>query len=175
MPRAAAVPSLQRTARPSIIAASARAHRAAPSNKENDMAVRSASAVWNDTLKQGNGSMKLGSGAFEGAYSFASRFEEGKGTNPEELIGAALAGCFSMFLAAVLEKAGHKPTRVATTAKVHLGEGPRITLIELTTEAAVPGIDEKTFQDSVTTSKENCPVSRALAGPEISVNARLVG
>jgi len=139
------------------------------------MAVRSASAVWNDTLKQGNGSMKLGSGAFEGAYSFASRFEEGKGTNPEELIGAALAGCFSMFLAAVLDKAGHKPTRVATTAKVHLGEGPRITLIELTTEAEVPGIDEKTFQDSVAASKENCPVSRALAGPEISVKARLVG
>jgi len=139
------------------------------------MAVRSASAVWNDTLKQGNGSMKLGSGAFEGAYSFASRFEEGKGTNPEELIGAALAGCFSMFLAAVLDKAGHKPARVATTARVHLGEGPRITLIELTTEAEVPGVDDKTFQDSVATSKENCPVSRALAGPEISVTARLVG
>jgi lipoyl-dependent peroxiredoxin len=95
------------------------------------MAIRNASAVWNGTLKEGNGKMRLGSGAFEGAFTFASRFEEGEGTNPGELVGAAQAGCFSMYLAAVLTDAGFPPIQVRTSAKVHLGDDPRITLIEL--------------------------------------------
>lgn len=137
------------------------------------MAIRSASAVWNGTLTEGAGTMKLGSGAFEGAYSFASRFEEGTGTNPEELIGAAQAGCFSMYLAAKLTDAGFPPTQIRSSAKVHLGEGPRVTLIELETEATVPNIDEATFQENVEISKMNCPISLALSGPELRVNARL--
>ncbi len=138
------------------------------------MAIRTSSAVWNGTLKEGQGRMKLGSGAFEGAFSYASRFEEGPGTNPEELVGAAHAGCFSMFLAALLTDAGYTPTQVRTSAKVHLGAGPRITLIELETEAEVPRLDEKTFLENVDKSKKNCPISQALAGPEIRVTARLV-
>ncbi len=139
------------------------------------MAVRNASAVWQGTLKQGSGRMKLGSGAFDGPFSFNTRFGEEPGTNPEELIGAAHAGCFSMFLASLLEKAGFAPTELRTTAKVHLGDGPSITLIELTTEAKVPGIDDATFQRNVQQSKRDCPVSKALAGPEIRVSARLTG
>ncbi len=142
------------------------------------MAVRKAEAVWEGTLKEGAGTMRLGSGAFEGAYTFASRFEEGKGTNPEELIGAAHAGCFSMFLSAVLTGDGYTPTRIHTTATVHLGTvdgGPKITEIELNTEAEVPGIDEATFMKHTETAKANCPVSRALAGTEIKLTARLVG
>ena len=142
--------------------------------KEAVMAIRNASAVWNGTLKEGNGTMRLGSGAFEGAFTFASRFEEGPGTNPEELVGAAQAGCFSMFLAAVLTDAGFPPVQVRTKARVHLGDGPRITLIELDTEAEVPNLDEKTFQEKVDISKKNCPISLALSGPELQVNARLV-
>lgn len=139
------------------------------------MAVRGASAVWNGTLKQGNGRMKLGSGAFDGAFSFGTRFEEAPGTNPEELIGAALAGCFSMFLAALLDKAGTPATSIATSAKVHLGEGPTVTLIELSTQAQVPGIADAAFQEHVAAAKKNCPISKALAGPEIRVNATLGG
>jgi len=138
------------------------------------MSIRNASAVWNGTLKEGNGTMKVGSGAFEGEYTFASRFEEGTGTNPEELVGAAQAGCFSMYLASVLTNAGFPPVQVRTSAKVHLGEGPRITLVELDTEAEVPNIDEKTFLESVDKSKKNCPISLALTGPELRVSARLV-
>ena len=138
------------------------------------MAIRTASAVWDGTLKEGKGRMKLGSGAFEGAFSFASRFEDGPGTNPEELVGAAHAGCFSMFLAALLTTAGYPPTQIRTSAKVHLGEGPRITLIELETEAEVPRLDEKTFLENVDKSKKNCPISQALTGSEIRVTARLV-
>jgi osmotically inducible protein OsmC len=138
------------------------------------MATRNASAVWNGTLKEGSGSMKLGSGAFEGSFTFSSRFEEGPGTNPEELVGAAQAGCFSMFLAAVLTDAGFPPVQVRTSAKVHLGDGPRITLIELDTEAEVPNVDEKTFLESVDKAKKNCPISLALTGPELRVSARLV-
>src|SRR5687768_6000607 len=138
------------------------------------MSVRNASAVWNGTLKEGNGTMKLGSGAFEGEYTFASRFEEGPGTNPEELVGAAQAGCFSMYLAAQLTEAGYPPVQVRTSAKVHLEEGPRITLIELETEAEVPNVDEKTFMEKVEYSKKNCPISLALTGPQLSVSARLV-
>jgi osmotically inducible protein OsmC len=138
------------------------------------MAVRESSAIWKGNLAKGEGIMRLGSGAYEGAYTFASRFEEGPGTNPEELVGAAHAGCFSMFLAALLSKAGHVPTSIATTAKVHLGDGPRITLIELSTVGDVPGIDEKKFIEIAEDAKKGCPVSQALAAVDISLTARLV-
>jgi peroxiredoxin, OsmC subfamily len=141
------------------------------------MPIRNGSAVWEGTLREGKGTVKLGSGAFEGPYSFASRFEEGTGTNPEELIGAAHAGCFSMALAAGLTKAGYSPKRVATTAKVHLGQadgGFKITLIELETEAEIPDIDEQAFQEQAETAKKNCPVSQALAATDIKLTAKLV-
>lgn len=118
--------------------------------------------------------MKLGSGAYDGPFTYASRFESGKGTNPEELIGAAHAGCFSMFLAALLTNAGFTPTRIATTARVHLGEGPTIVLIELETQAAAPGLTEADLQTHADVAKKNCPVSKALAGPEIKLQAQLV-
>jgi osmotically inducible protein OsmC len=139
------------------------------------MAVRKAEATWQGTLREGAGTMKLGSGAFEGAYTHASRFGEGEGTNPEELIGAAHAGCFSMFLSALLTKDGYTPTRIHTVATVHLGDGPTITTIELDSEAEVPGLDEDTFRQRAEEAKGQCPVSKALAGPEIKLNARLVG
>jgi len=138
------------------------------------MAVRTSTAEWKGTLKEGGGTMRLGSGAFEGPYTYASRFESGPGTNPEELIGAAHAGCFSMFLAALLTGAGFSPKRIATTAKVHLDEGPRITLIELTTQAEVPGLTDADLQKHAEIAKKNCPVSMALAGPEIRLQAQLV-
>ena len=138
------------------------------------MAVRASSAEWKGTLKEGAGTMKLASGAYEGAYTYASRFESGKGTNPEELIGAAHAGCFSMFLSALLSSKGFVPT-IRTTATVHLEAGPTITLIELDTEAEVPGIDEATFQQIAEEAKKGCPVSKALAAvPEIKLKAKLV-
>lgn len=142
------------------------------------MPVRSASAVWQGDLTGGKGSMKLGSGAFEGHYSFGTRFEDAPGTNPEELIGAAHAGCFSMALAAGLTQAGFTPERISTTAKVHLdkeGSGFKITRIELVTEASVPGIDDLTFQATAAATKSACPVSQALASvPEITLDAKLV-
>lgn len=138
------------------------------------MSIRTSSAEWKGTLKEGAGTMKLGSGAYEGPYTFASRFESGPGTNPEELIGAAHAGCFSMFLSALLTGAGFKPARVATSARVHLGEGPTITLIELTTEAEVPGLSDADLQKHAEAAKKGCPVSKALAGPEIRLQAQLV-
>jgi len=138
------------------------------------MAIRESSAVWTGSLVQGKGKMNLGSGAYEGAYTKASRFEDGPGTNPEELIGAAHAGCFSMFLAAILSDAGHVPTTIATTAKVHLGSGPKITLIELSTIGDVPGIDGSTFADFADKAKKGCPVSQALAAVEITLKARLI-
>lgn len=115
-------------------------------------------------------------GTYEGAYTFSSRFEEGEGTNPEELIGAAHAGCYSMFLSAQLTTAGYKPTRIHTTAQVYLERdelGPKITKIVLETEAEVPGLDEATFQEKAAASKQGCPVSRALAATEIELVARL--
>jgi osmotically inducible protein OsmC len=141
------------------------------------MPIRKADAVWEGNLKKGKGSMKFGSGAFEGKYSFASRFEEGPGTNPEELIGAAHAGCFSMFLSAVLEMAGFAPERIHTNARVHIdkvGEGFKITTIELDTEGKVPGIDEKTFRERAEDAKKGCPVSMALTGVEIRLKASLI-
>ena len=141
------------------------------------MPVRKADAQWEGSLQDGKGTMRLGSGAFEGPYSFSSRFEEGTGTNPEELIGAAHAGCFSMALAAALSRAGHVPDRVHTTAKVHIDKGDAgfsITRVELVTEAAVPGIDEAAFAEHAEATKTGCPVSKALAGTEIVLDARLV-
>ncbi len=140
------------------------------------MPIRKAEALWEGNLKKGKGSVKLGSGAFEGSYSFASRFEQGPGTNPEELIGAAHAGCFSMALSMILETAGYVPERIHTTARVHIekvGEGFKITAIELETEGRVPGIDEKTFQEKAEAAKKGCPVSVALAGTEIRLKASL--
>jgi osmotically inducible protein OsmC len=138
------------------------------------MAVRSSSAEWKGNLKEGAGTMRLGSGAYEGPFTFASRFESGKGTNPEELIGAAHAGCYSMFLSALLTEAGFTATRIHTTATVHLDDGPMISRIELSTEAQVPGLDEKAFQKHAEAAKKNCPVSKALAGPKIELTAKLL-
>lgn len=140
------------------------------------MPQRKGSAEWTGGLKEGQGSLALGSGAFEGRYSFGSRFEEGSGTNPEELIGAAHAACFSMAFASALEKAGYPPRRVTTTARVDLEmkDGPRISTITLDTEAEVPGIDAAEFQKQAEGAKQNCPVSRALAGVDIRLEARLV-
>lgn len=142
------------------------------------MAIRSANAVWNGTLREGNGRITFGSGAFDGAYSFASRFEEGTGTNPEELIGAAHAGCFSMAFSAGLTKSGFPPKRVATKANVHLdkvGEGFKITAIDLVTEAQVPGIDQAKFMEIAEGAKKNCPVSQALTGVTVTLKATLAG
>jgi osmotically inducible protein OsmC len=137
------------------------------------MAIRESSAIWKGNLTEGNGSMRLGSGAYEGAFSRASRFEDGPGTNPEELLGAAHAGCFSMYLSLILSKAGHVPTRIDTTAKVHLEDGPKITLIELSTVGDVPGIDEKTFMEFAEQARKGCPVSQALSAVEMSLKAKL--
>lgn len=120
--------------------------------------------------------MKLGGGAYEGPYSFSSRFEDGTGTNPEELLGAAHAGCFSMALSGALGKAGHNPDSVSTTANVELEKsdaGFSITKVRLVTQAVVPGIDEEQFQKIAQEAKAGCPVSRALAGVEISLDATL--
>lgn len=140
------------------------------------MPARTATARWEGGLQDGKGTMRLGSGAFEGQYSFSSRFEEGTGTNPEELIGAAHAGCFSMALAGGLGRAGFTPTSVETSASVHLEKGEsgfRISRIELTTNAVVPGIDEATFAKEAEAAKAGCPVSQALAGVDIKLDARL--
>ena len=140
------------------------------------MPARTGNAVWEGTLKGGKGTMKLGSGAYEGPFSFLSRFESGTGTNPEELIGAALAGCFSMALSANLEKAGFPATRVRTTANVKLemlADGPKITTIELDNESEVPGIDAKLFQEQAEATKKGCPVSKALTGTNITLKAAL--
>ena len=141
------------------------------------MPERTASARWEGGLRQGEGTLRLGSGAFEGRYSYSSRFEEGTGTNPEELIGAAHAACFSMALSVGLEQAGHPPTSVETTADVHFGRsdsGFEISRIDLRTTAAVPGIDDATFQAQAATAKAGCPVSKALAGVEITLDAKLL-
>ena len=141
------------------------------------MPVRTSEAQWNGTLREGSGQMKLGSGAYEGSYSFGSRFEENPGSNPEELLGAAHAGCFSMALSGALTRAGFTPTRIHTTARVHIentGGGFSITKIELNTEGEVPGIDQATFEEHANGAKENCPVSRALNVPEVTLNARLL-
>src|SRR5215204_7735277 len=141
------------------------------------MATSTAEAIWEGSLKEGKGTMKLGSGAFNGAYSFRTRFEGAPGTNPEELIGAAHASCFSMALAAGLGKAGHAPKRVHTTADVSIdkvGEGFKITKITLRTEGEVPGIDEATFKDFAEKTKVGCPVSQALSATPMELEAKLI-
>jgi len=137
------------------------------------MTVRQSEATWEGTLREGSGKMRLGSGLYEGPFTWASRFSDGEGTNPEELIGAAHAGCFSMFLSALLTKSGYTPTRIHTTAQVHLVDGPTISQIDLTTTAVVPLIDEETFLEHAVQAKENCPVSKALASIEITLDANL--
>lgn len=135
-----------------------------------------AQAKWKGTLKQGKGVMKLGSGAFEGNYSFGTRFEGAKGTTPEELIGAAHAGCFSMALAMLLEKAGYEPRQIRTQAEVSLDQvddGFKITAIKLHTKAEVPGMDADAFEQQAQAAKKGCPVSRALAGTRIELQAEL--
>jgi lipoyl-dependent peroxiredoxin len=142
------------------------------------MPIRSSDAVWEGPLQGGKGTMRFGGGAFEGQYSFSSRFEEGSGTNPEELIAAAHAGCYSMALSGALGRNETPPTKVSTTAKVHLDKaevGFSITLIELETEAEVPGIDEAEFMRIAEDVKSTCPVSKVLAGAEITLQAKLVG
>src|SRR3989441_13353850 len=141
------------------------------------MAVRTSEAEWRGDLQSGKGVMKVGSGAYEGAYTFASRFESGPGTNPEELIGAAHAGCYSMALSNGLAKAGYTPTRVHTTARVTLDrteQGFGITNIHLTTEGEVPGISAEEFKNQAESAKTGCPISKALAATDITLDARLV-
>jgi osmotically inducible protein OsmC len=142
------------------------------------MTIRESSAEWQGTLKDGSGRLRLGSGIFEGAYSFPSRFENGPGTNPEELIAAAHAGCFSMALTFILGQDGHVARSIRTTAKVHLGAtaaGPTITRIELETQADIPGLEPAEFQRMAETAKTTCLVSRALAGvANIALKAELV-
>ncbi len=142
------------------------------------MPTRQSEAEWSGDLKQGTGKMKLGSGAYSGSYSFKSRMENGAGTNPEELIAAAHAGCYSMALSAMLSGAGNVPERIHTTAKVSFNPvegGFAITKIELITEAKIPGIDNEKFQKIAADAKKGCPVSKALAAvPEITLSAKLL-
>ncbi|RWN61574.1 MAG: OsmC family peroxiredoxin [Mesorhizobium sp.] len=142
------------------------------------MTIREAEAQWHGSLKEGSGRLRLGSGVFEGAYSFPSRFENGPGTNPEELIAAAHAGCFSMALSAIAGSGGHVPARIHTVAKVHLGmskAGPTIIRTDLETEAEIPGLAPEEFQRLAQSAKATCLVSRALAGvADIRLKADLV-
>lgn len=140
------------------------------------MPTRNASAVWEGGLQGGNGRFDGESGAIGGSYSFGSRFGEAGGTNPEELLAAAEAACFSMALAAGLEKAGHAPTRVETRAACtveKVGDGFGITTMKLRTRAVVPGIDDAQFQEIANGTKSGCPVSKALAGVNITLEASL--
>lgn len=140
------------------------------------MATRTAKAHWNGSIGEGSGTMALGSGAYEGPYSFQSRFEDGSGTNPEELIGAAHAGCFSMALSLVLGEGGNEPESIDTDAKVSLvkdGDGFKISKIDLTTRGKVPGLDEAGFKEAAEAAKAGCPVSKALAGVDITLDATL--
>jgi len=140
------------------------------------MPVSRAPAEWPGNLARGDGKMSFGSGAFEGSYSAASRFEEGEGTNPEELIAAAHAGCFSMAFALALSEAGHEPDSVETTAEVHLDKddgGFSITRSNLTTEVKVDGLSEEEFQKLANEAKKGCPVSRALGAIEVGLDAKL--
>jgi lipoyl-dependent peroxiredoxin len=141
------------------------------------MPTRKGEAVWTGTLSKGKGTVATGSGLMKGAYSFASRFESGHGTNPEELIGAAHAGCFSMAFAMFVEQAGFVPVQIKTVAHVNIEEvngGFSITEIVLDTEAEIKGIDEKTFQEKALAAKNGCPVSRALASVPITLHAKLL-
>lgn len=142
------------------------------------MPTRKAEAEWEGNLAEGSGRLKVGSGAFEGPYSFKSRFEEGQAaTNPEELLGAAHAGCFTMALTAALSRAGIKAKRIHTEARVKLekvGEAFSITQIELEMEAEIPDVDDAAFQKYALDAKQNCPLSKALAATPISMTAKLL-
>ena len=143
------------------------------------MPKRTANARWEGSLQEGSGTMRMASGAYEGPYSFQSRFEEGEGTNPEELIAAAHAGCFSMALSLGLGQAGHEPESIETEATVAIdkaGGGFAITHILLRTRARVPGIDPDEFQRQAEAAKGGCPVSQALGGVEsVELEAELLG
>ncbi|MGH9047847.1 MAG: OsmC family protein [Acidimicrobiales bacterium] len=141
------------------------------------MPLRTAKAAWEGSLQNGDGTISVESGRLDAPYSFGSRFEAAAGTNPEELLGAAAAGCFTMALALALSELGHPPTRIDTTARVGIektADGFSIGAIELQTEAAVPGIDDDTFLVEAERAKAGCPVSKALAATEIHLEARLV-
>ena len=141
------------------------------------MATRKAHARWEGSLKEGKGQVDFGNGLFKGAYSFASRFQDGKGTNPEELLGAAHASCFAMALSLMLGNAGFKPDYIDATAEVTISPqngGFKITKSHLLCEAKVPGIDAAAFSKHADAAKAGCPVSQALAGTEITLDARLV-
>jgi osmotically inducible protein OsmC len=141
------------------------------------MAVRTSSAQWQGDLKTGKGTMTVGKGAYQGPFSFASRFEEGDGANPEELIAAAHAGCYSMAFSNELAKAGHTPTQVSTQANVHFGPDPaggfHVSKIELVCDAEVPGIDQGKFNELAEAARKGCPVSKLYKGAEIVVKATL--
>ena len=137
------------------------------------MANRSSTAFWKGSSREGSGTLRLGSGVFEGPYDWRSRFENGATTNPEELIAAAHAGCFSMALASDLTKAGHVPTKISTSAEVLMDETKTITGVALETVGEVPGIDEKAFIEFAEGAKKNCPVSKALAALDITLTAKL--
>ncbi len=140
------------------------------------MAIRKADAVWQGSLREGAGELALESGAFRGPYTFKSRFEQGKETNPEELIAAAHAGCFTMALTALLARDKIAPTEIRTTAAVHIVQGNGgfgIPKIELVTRATIPGIDAARFAELAADAKKNCPVSKALAAVEITLDAAL--
>ncbi len=141
------------------------------------MASRNGSAQWHGDVRGGNGTVTVGESAWTGPYSFQSRFEEGQGTNPEELLAAAHAGCFSMALSLILGQDGHEPESIRTTAKAHMRQvegAPTITKIDLETEGSVPGIDQQQFEQYAEQAKQNCVVSRALAGVgDMTVTARL--
>ena len=137
------------------------------------MAVRKSEATWLGNLREGKGTMQIGQTITDAPFTYASRFQSGEGTNPEELLGAAHAGCYSMFLSAVLTTAGFPPKSIHTTATVHLTDGPTISLIELNTVADVPNVDENTFNEKAEAAKKGCPVSKALAAVEIKLTATL--
>ncbi|HEY8007674.1 MAG TPA: OsmC family peroxiredoxin [Methylocella sp.] len=140
------------------------------------MVKRISDAEWHGDLKTGNGAVALGSGAFKGPYSYLSRFEDGGGTNPEELLAAAHAACFSMALSVALSQAGYPPVRVHTKATVHFGPAPdgfAISKIDLETEGTVPGVDAETFGKLASEAKIHCPISKALAAVEIGLTAEL--
>jgi osmotically inducible protein OsmC len=139
------------------------------------MSVRSANAKWNGTLKDGKGTMNFSD--YSGPYTFASRFEEGKGTNPEELVGAAHAGCYSMFLSALISGEDLVPESVETTAKVHLGRdetGPLVTTIELTSQVKCEGLSQDKFNELAAAAKAKCPISRLVAAADIQLSATLI-
>lgn len=142
------------------------------------MTARNGSAEWHGNIESGSGTVTVGDGIFEGAYSYESRFAEGEGTNPEQLIAAAHAACFTMALSSVLSAAGHAPESLRTNARVQLRNidgAPTLARIDLETEGRVPGVEEQQFQRHAEEAKANCPVSRALAGiPEIVLSAKLV-